>query len=633
MTTNSFAGAPNLDTPGKPPRVRGMLRVLIVLATLGSLSLVQGQDWKGLISPDGQFRVKVAQDQQGRPLFRVKWQAKDVILPSTLGFELEKENDADWTQGFGAAGWSVVREERNSWNPVWGERSRVVDHYRTAIVRFPRGEGGLSLELRAYNQGIAFRYLLDVPGSENVTIKREHTHFKFTADHPLWAVTSAQGMYSKKKISELGSSVERPCVLEPVDGLVIAIAEAALVDYARMRLGKGKEPNTLVSNLHGSVKLSNPLMTPWRVVMAANDAGGLLENNDLLLNLNEPCKIVDTSWIRPGKVIRDTSLSTDGGMNCVDFAVATGLKFIEFDAGWYGSERELKSDARTVSRANLDLPRVIDYAKQHDIGVILYVNRRHLERDLDDLLPIYKEWGIAGLKYGFVQHGSQKWTAWMHEAVAKAAKYEIMVDVHDEYRMTGWQRTYPHFMTAEGIGGDETRPSNDQALANLFTRMIASPADHTFCYYNGYVRDTTSHAAQLAKMVCFFSPWQFVFWYDRPHHTNGEPELNFIKHLPTTWDETRVLHGRIGEYAAIARRAGSEWFIGCFNAGEPRTLDMNLDFLPAFNRYEAIIYRDDPGVRTATKVGIERQDVDKTSVIKARMSGKGGVAIRIVPKE
>jgi alpha-glucosidase len=158
------------------------------------------------------------------------------------------------------------------------------------------------------------------------------------------------------------------------------------------------------------------------------------------------------------------------------------------------------------------------------LGVVVYVNRRHLESQLDQLLPLYEEWGLAGIKFGFVQHGSQKWTAWMHEAIRKCAEHRLTVDVHDEYRMTGWQRTYPNFMTAEGIGGDETRPPHEQALANLFNRMIAGPADHTFCYYSGYVDETSSHASQLAKSICFFSPWQFLFWYDRPAAASDEPD-------------------------------------------------------------------------------------------------------------
>ncbi len=593
------------------------------------------EPWKDLSSPNGKFQVGFSLGEQGRPLYRVRRAGKEIIVPSGLGFALEE--GADWTRGFQIPEWGEPSGHDSVWKPVWGERSEIRDHYRGATVRFRRQESPaeLKLEVRAYDEGIAFRYVVDsLPGKKEIRIKSEETEFRFTDDHDLWAVGSAQGKYAKVKLSESKGSLERPGVLETADGKVIAIAEAALVDFARMRLRRAENaPHTLLSRLHGPAVSKLPFRAPWRVVMAADRAGQLLENNFLLLNLNEPSKIADPGWIKPGKVIREVTLSTDGGKACVDFAVKYGLQFIEFDAGWYGNEGDLKSDARTVSRANLDLPGVIKYGEERGIGVVLYVNRRHLERDLDDLLPLYKSWGIAGIKFGFVQHGDQKSTRWMHEAIAKCAEHQIMVDVHDEYRMTGWQRTYPNFMTAEGIGGDETRPPPEQALANLFTRMIAAPADHTFCYYqSGYVGPTTSHAAQLAKMVCFFSPWQFLFWYDRPSNAMDEPELEFIKHLPATWDETRVLHGKIGQHAAIARRKGGDWFIGCFNAGEPRTLDLALDFLPANREFEAHIHRDDPTVQTRTRVGIERRAVNAGTVLKAAMSDRGGVAIRITPK-
>jgi alpha-glucosidase len=185
-------------------------------------------------------------------------------------------------------------------------------------------------------------------------------------------------------------------------------------------------------------------------------------------------------------------------------------------------------------------------------------------------------------------------------------------------------------MTAEGIGGDETRPTHEQALANLFNRMIAGPADHTFCYYAGYVDETSSHASQLAKTVCFFSPWQFLFWYNRPADASGEPELEFFKHLPTTWDEIRVLDAKIGQHAVIARRKGNDWFVGCLNAGKPRSLKIPLGFLTAGVKYDAHIYRDDPTVKTRTKVGIERRKVDSTTVLEAALGSHGGMAIRLV---
>ena len=604
----------------------------VLLTVLFGLDQVVSAKSVTVESPGRKFAIELSTRKVGRPTYRVLWRGKEIIQPSGLGFMLNGEKD--WTKGFGPLMELNVSESNYSWKPVWGERSLIHDRYRGATVAYSREDGtAFKLEARAYDEGVAFRYVIDKgPSGDTLHIASERTEFQFGADHDIWAVTSAQGKYSKIKLSESRHNLERPCVLETADGKVIAVAEAALVDYARMRVRRPDDSSTaLVSRLHGPVVSKLPLTTPWRVIMAGDTAGDLLENNHLILNLNEPSKIADTSWIKPGKVIREVSLSTQGGIDCVDFAVEYGLEYIEYDAGWYGPQDREDSDARTASRRGLDLQEVLKYAKDHGIGVFVYVNRRHLESQLDELLPIYKSWGIAGIKYGFVQHGSQKWTAWMHDAIRKTAEYEILVDVHDEYRVTGLERTYPNFLTAEGIGGDETRPTHEQALANLFTRMIAGPADHTFCYYNGYVDQTSSHASQLAKSVCFFSPLQFLFWYDRPSQMSKDPELEFFRHLPTTWDESLVLHSKIGTYAAIARRNGKNWFVGCMNAVEPRTLEVVFDFLPGDKNYTAHIYRDDDSVNTRTKVGIKKRDVTATSVFRADLAKQGGVAIRLVP--
>jgi alpha-glucosidase len=325
----------------------------------------------------------------------------------------------------------------------------------------------------------------------------------------------------------------------------------------------------------------------------------------------------------------------------VDFAVKHNLQYVEYDAGWYGPEGSGQSDARTISldpgrsRGPLDLHNVIDYAKKRGIGIILYVNRRALERQIDEILPLYEKWGIKGVKYGFVQVGSQKWTSWLHEAVRKAAKHHLMVDIHDEYRPTGYSRTYPNLMTQEGIGGDETSPSNTQTLNILFNRMIAGAADNTICYYDGRVARNATHAYQLAKAVCFYSPWQFLYWYDRPQtsppRAGGAGGSRGFDNCPTVWDDTKVIHGSIGEYAVMARRSGGNWFIGCMNSGKPRNFNVPLEFLDAGSKYIAHVYSDDPAVPTRTHVKIERFVVDRDTELKISVSAKGGQAVRIVP--
>lgn len=189
--------------------------------------------------------------------------------------------------------------------------------------------------------------------------------------------------------------------------------------------------------------------------------------------------------------MREVTLTTEGGKALVDFAVKRNLQYIHFDAGWYGFEYDKASDATTVTldpRRNpkidaLNLKEVVAYAKQHGIGVMLYVNQRALQQQLDEILPLYKSWGISGIKFGFVQVGSQVWTKWMHEAVKKCADYGLMVDIHDEYRPTGFSRTYPNLMTQEGIRGNEEFPDATHNVTLPFTRFVAGAADYTICYY------------------------------------------------------------------------------------------------------------------------------------------------------
>jgi len=386
--------------------------------------------------------------------------------------------------------------------------------------------------------------------------------------------------------------------------------------------------------------------------MIGKDPGDLLEKNFLLLNLNDPAEIQDISWITPGKVLREVSLSTAGGKAAVDFVSAHRMQYVEYDAGWYGPENSNESDPVNPvldparSRGPLDLQEVIKYAKSKNIRVLLYVNRRALERKLDEILPVFRDWDVAGIKFGFVQVGTQQVTGWMHEAIKKAADFRMVVDVHDEYRPTGFSRTYPNFLTQEGIRGDEESPDNHHTLITMFTRMLAGAGDNTICYYDNRVdAKMGSHASQLAKAVCLFSPLQFVYWYDRPvpspdrkaelwgrpNYLGDEPELEFFDNVPTVWDETRVLYGKIGEYGVIARKKGDEWFIGGINGNQARTLNINFTFLDPGRKYRVSIYSDDPSVNTRTHVRIDRKEIDRNLVYPAYLKANNGIAMHIVP--
>jgi len=613
-------------------------------------------------SPNGGLKITFSlsdlEAEEQIPTYHVTYQGKSVICRSRMGWLLDGDPSAAKLLRHRLTILSIDKtHQHNTWEPVYGERSEIRDHYNGAIVTLQcagKNPPIWKVELRAYDEGVAFCY--HVPSQEALNafrVEKEITEFRFAEDLEAWAVYSAQGVYEKTRVSQLKRGCERPLVLRDSAGLYLAVGEARLVDFARMKLSPLPEhPHALVSDLSGSVECTTPVRSPWRVIMVAERPGQLLENNDIFLNLNDPCAIQDPSWIRPGKVIREVTLSTTGGKACVDFAARNGLQFVEFDAGWYGHEYDDVSDATTItvdpkrSPGPLDLHEVIRYAKSKGIGIIVYVNRRALEKQLDEILPLYREWGIAGVKYGFVNVGSQHWTTWLHAAVRKAARHQLMVDVHDEYRPTGYSRTYPNLMTQEGIGGDETSPSNEQTLTILFTRMVAGAGDNTICYFNKRVEQNASYAYQLAKAVCIYSPWQFVYWYDRPIGSPGtkggaggghgiigdEPELDFFAHVPTVWDETRVIHGQIGHYAVIARRAGRSWFVGAMNDGTARSLKLPLDFLDPDCDYVATIYRDDPSVTTRTQVGIEQRGVTAEQTLELNLPARGGQALEIKPR-
>lgn len=593
-------------------------------------------------SPDGRLQATIETkdlgDIPGALVYRLAWRGRTILADSRLGLVLKDAEPLD-------RNFNIFRTRASSqdqvWRPVVGERASVRDHYAQVEIELADGKGRqLRLICRAYDEGFAFCY--SIPEQETLkemTVASEVTQFSFAANHTAWPVYSAQGVYAPAGIDQIKPNCERPLTVKIAEDCYAAIGEARLIDFARMRLRPCKErPHTLEAMLGSEAVVRMPYTTPWRFIMVGATPGQLIENNHLVLNLNDPCAIKDISWIKPGKVIREVTLSTAGGKACVDFCVAQGLQYIEYDAGWYGNEYDDASDAtkvdpdpkRTGGRKDLDLHEVIRYAKEKNIGVILYVNRRALERQLDEILPLFEKWGVSGVKYGFVNVGSQQWTDWLHRAIRKAAEHRLMVDVHDEYRTTGNERTYPNLMTVEGVGGNETMPTPEQNAALPFTRFLCGPADCTICWYSTRIKTTRAH--QLATAVVFYSPWQFVYWYDRPEMHRGEKETEFFRHVPTAWDETKVIHGEIGQFASIARRSGDAWFIGTINAGQRRPLEIPLTFLEAGKRYTAHVYSDKhPEGGTPTAVECTTIPCDRTTVLKADLANNGGQTIRIVP--
>lgn len=592
------------------------------------------------------FTLQHKMEAEDGLFYSIRYGNQAVVEWSKLGITC---NGDPWNKQLVAVA-SATQLHDTTWTPVYGERDRIRDYYNESVVNITRENRKfpvLQLIVRAYDSGIAFRYKFatNENGGPYLHITGESTEFNFQENTKAWFTARAQSLHQILPLKNWPDESDRPLTLELPNGLFACLAEAQMTNFSRtkFKLNPNKE-NSILTSIYGDVDEIAPFAAPWRVVMVAEKAGDLLANNDLILNLNPSCQIADPSWIKPGKVMREVTLSTSGAKKLVDFAVARNIKYIHFDAGWYGFENDYQADATTVTvdprrnpKGDLDLQEAIRYAKSKGIGVFVYVNQRALAAQLDTILPLYQKWGVAGIKFGFVQVGSHRWTTWLHEAVKKCAKYHLMVDIHDEYRPTGFSRTYPNLMTQEGIRGNEEMPDAVNNTVLPFTRFVAGAADYTFCYFyrkelghpTRHIQNTSAH--QLALPVIYYSPLQWMYWYDKPDDYQNEPELAFWDVLPTTWNDTKVLNGEIGKYITVARRSADKWFVGSITNTDARNLKVSLDFLEPGKKYEATLYFDDDQVATRTRVGISKQKVDAKTVLNIQLKASGGQAILIEP--
>lgn len=610
-----------------------------------------------LQSPNGKYQFTFSQ-KEGKLMYSLDYANKPVVEEGELGVNIDNhlvesamgipvDNSSVWTKGMKVT--SVERRsEDNTWKPVYGEYAQMRDHYNEMTIHLLKGgkhEGSgtaydkrqqylLDIIVRAYDEGVAIRY--HFPEATNglfMHITDDLTSFRFApgaeAYHYAWAQAHANKVKLLKSEAAWKDEAERPLTLQLANGLYAAIGEAALTDFVRGKL-KLKADNELQMAMFDSADIITAYDMPWRFIMVGEKTIDLINNKQMVLNLNAPCQISDTYWIKPGKAFRVCRLDMKTCMEGVDFCVDRGLQYIELDAGWYGPEMKMSSSAlKVLESRDIDMPKLCDYAKSKGIGVWVYVNQRALYQQLDQILPLYEKWGISGIKFGFVQIGSQEWTTWLHNAVKKCADHHIMVDIHDEYRPTGWSRTYPNLMTQEGIGGNEEMPDAEHNTILPFTRFLCGPADYTPCYFNGRVKNTKAH--QLAMPVVYYSPITFLYWYDLPNVYKGEKELDFWKYCPTVWDESKALQGEIGEYIVQARRSGNDWFVGAMNGLQARDITINTaDFLQKGKKYRVEIYNDNPALNTRTKVSTVVQTIKAGKTLKLHLQPSGGAALRFV---
>jgi alpha-glucosidase len=449
----------------------------------------------------------------------------------------------------------------------------------------------------------------------------------------------------------------------------LAITEADIDNYAGMYLQRSaKDADLLTARLAPSieepglaVRANAPVVSPWRVLMIADQPGRLVESN-IVINLNPPAAIADTSWIKPGKTAWDwwsgsyaEGVSFRPGMNTatmehyIDFCGASGFPYMLIDAGWALKGTGPNDSGADITRTSpeIDMPAILAHARSKNVRVWLWAHWADIQRQSDEAFPLYEKWEIAGVKIDFMNRDDQWMVNFYRRIVKQAAEHHLMIDYHGAFKPDGLRRTWPNLVTQEGVMGAEynkwsARITPDHNVMLAFTRMLAGPMDYTPGGFQNATRTefqpqmlkpmvmgTRAHA--LALYAVFESGFQMVA--DYPEAYRGQRDFEFIKAAPAAWDETRVLGGSPGDYISVARRSGREWFVGSITGWRPREIDMPLEFLGR-GEFIAEIYSDaaDADVN-ARHTAIEQRRVNAGTLLHVKMAPGGGHAIRIYPAE
>ena len=606
-----------------------------------------------LASPTGTHEVTFRQVKTAEGTneinYDVTFRGRPVIVHSRAGLEMDNwvwemaigmrslEQPACWMDRLEVDSVVTHPSVDKTWTPLYGERSKVRDRYNTATLYLSRKDDSayrLNIEVRAYDEGVAFRYFLpEHPKALFHKVTGDLTEYTFPAGTKAWSEKWAQARFDYLPVDSLKCPVERALTLELPDGTWAAEADADVDDWCLTKFrASADKPHTLTSVMYSPVDIVTYYATPWKVIMAADKPGDLLEHNDILLNLNPPCEMADASqWVKPGKIMRETTITTEGALQTIDFCAAHNIPYMLFDWLWYLPCTSHDGDATKVV-SKLDMPRVVAYGKEKGVGIWLYVNQHALMKQARELFPLLREWGIVGVKSGFVQYASHRWATWLHDLVRLAAENHLMMNIHDEFRPSGFSRTYPNLLTQEGICGNEEFPDATHNTILPFTRMINGAADYTICYFDKRLK--TTHAHQLAASLVFYSPLQAIFWYDRPSFYQGEPEIEWFENLQTVFDDSRVLSGTPGKGIVMARRKGAEWFVGALTNNDGAEETIALSFLDKDKKYKAYIYTDGgEKIKTRTQVKCSYKLVDASQTLSFDLKPSGGAAIRFVPAD
>ena len=670
--------------------MRSSLSVLILLA----LALPAHADTVAEVSsPDGTLKVEVDVNGEGRLGYSVSRKGEPLIGYSRLGMNLR--NGREFLRGMKLDN-KANRSFDETWEQPWGERRFVRNHYnelRTSFVEGDRDHRRLDVVFRVFDDGVGFRYEFPKqPKLDEVQIQQELTEFAIAQPATAWWIPAYEWnreeyLYTKTPLSEVGTA-QTPITLRTDKGTHITIHEAALVDYAGMNLAKGEGGRLRASLTPGSVAnvvRRAPFATPWRTIQVADRAGGLVESS-LILNLNEPNKLGDVSWFKPSKYVgvwwslhldqqtwgtgAKHGATTENTKRYIDFAAKHGFRGVlveGWNVGWDGDwfANGWNFDFRKPT-PDYDLEGLAAYAKSKGVHLIGHHETAcavsHYERQMDEAFALFEKLGIDAVKTGYVCDAGQierqdvangpvvrEW----HEGqfmsnhhlrvLEAAAKHHIAIDAHEPIKDTGLRRTYPNWVSREGARGQEFNawgnpPNPPEHEPNLiFTRMLAGPMDFTPGVVSlkgrGQMIQNTL-ARQLADYVVLYSPIHMAA--DLPENYEQHMDaFQFIKDVPTDWQDTRVVNGEVGDYATIVRkdRNSEDWYLGSVTDEEARTLQVPLSFLDAGRTYTAQIYRDGEGADWKTNpfafVREERQ-VKRGDTLTLKLGSGGGAAIRFV---
>jgi alpha-glucosidase len=650
------------------------MRALFLLSFfmfLGGLLTQSGaaQSSYDLRSPDGRIEVRIRTTE--RLLYDVVYKGRAVMENSTLSLDVEhnklglqpKVLDAE-TRTTDQVAEPVVRQKF----------AKIRDHYNELRLKM---DGGYAVVFRAYNEGVAYRFETSLP-QEKVKIYGEDSSLNFAANFVVY-YPQEDSFYSHNERKYLPQHLSEilpefiatlPAVVDIGQGAKLAIAESDLEDYPGLWLrGTGGAalaatfPPYPTKEVQTSDRDYKPVETadyiavtsgtrtfPWRVIGVADHDGDLLTNQIVYL-LESPSQVQDTSWIKPGKVAWDwwNDWNIDGvdfqaGINTktyeyyVDFAAKYKIPYIILDDGWY----KLGNLLEVTPALNMD--ELVAYAKQKNVGLILWASWKTLDDQLIPALDQFEKWGVKGIKVDFMQRSDQIMINYFSRVCREAAKRHMMVDYHGDQKPAVMTRTWPNLINTEGVRGMEwskwSRESEPEHNVTLpFTRMFLGPLDYTpgamrnatkttFAPINAQPMAMGTRCHQLGMYVVYEGPLQMLS--DTPSNYLREPEtMEFLSAVPTEWDETKVLDARIADYVVVARRNGKDWYVGAMNDWTPRSLDIDLSFLPAGN-FTMVAYQDGANAdRNASDYRKTTTTVSRSTKLKLQLASGGGWAARI----